>query len=104
MGRPRYTPTAIREWRQQQGLTQEALAAKAGYSTSMISMLETGERQYTQESLEAIAAALTCSPVDLFVPPSEQPPLAKLVQSLTAAEQRQVEHFIRAIRAEGAAA
>lgn len=47
--------TPIREWRQHAGMSLEELAEKIGVVPSALSMLERGQRGYTQERLEAIA-------------------------------------------------
>jgi ribosome-binding protein aMBF1 (putative translation factor) len=50
--------TFIREWRQHRNLTLEQLAGRLEMTPSHLSMLERGQRGYTQETLEAIAEAL----------------------------------------------
>jgi DNA-binding Xre family transcriptional regulator len=50
--------TFIREWRKHRGLTLERLADRIDMTASHLSMLERGERPYTQETLELIADAL----------------------------------------------
>jgi transcriptional regulator with XRE-family HTH domain len=50
--------TFIREWRQHRNLTLEQLAGRMEMTASHFSMLERGQRGYTQETLEAIAEAL----------------------------------------------
>jgi transcriptional regulator with XRE-family HTH domain len=55
----RRRPTFIRQWRKHRGLTLEQLAARLnGMAPSNLSMLERGERGYTQDTLESIADAL----------------------------------------------
>lgn len=59
MPRPnRFRKTYIRQWRQHRGLTLEQLAERLGMTPSHLSMLERGQRGYTQETLEAVAEAL----------------------------------------------
>jgi transcriptional regulator with XRE-family HTH domain len=53
--------THIREWRKYRDLTLEALAERVDMTASHFSMLERGQRGYTQETLEAIAEALQTS-------------------------------------------
>lgn len=48
----------IKAWRKHRKMTVEAVAERAGLTASMISQLETGRSAYTQNSLEAVAAAL----------------------------------------------
>lgn len=57
----------IKEWRKHRGLTQERLAERVEMSTSSISQLETGKQSYTQDTLEALADALQCTPGDLLI-------------------------------------
>lgn len=56
----------IREWRKYRGLTQERLAERVEMTSGMISQLENGIVNYTQPTLEALAAALSCDPGDLL--------------------------------------
>jgi transcriptional regulator with XRE-family HTH domain len=58
MGQPVYKPTYIRSWRKHRRLTLEELAAQIDMSAGHLSMLERGERGYTQETLESIAKTL----------------------------------------------
>jgi transcriptional regulator with XRE-family HTH domain len=57
---------AIRERRQNQGLTQAGLAEATGRSTDMVSRLERGEVAPSFETLELIAKALNAQPGDFF--------------------------------------
>ena len=56
----------IREIRKRHGLSQEALAAKAGLSVSYISMLERGQRTPPLDTLESLAKALSVSATSLL--------------------------------------
>ncbi|MBI5068695.1 MAG: helix-turn-helix transcriptional regulator [Deltaproteobacteria bacterium] len=56
----------LRSVRQNQGLSQETVARKAGISVSYISMLERGERTTPLDTLEALAKALGVSPLYLL--------------------------------------
>lgn len=56
----------VRERRHARGLTQDALAAKAGLHRNFIGMLERGERNVTVVVLEAIADVLRVSLSELF--------------------------------------
>ena len=55
----------IRDHRKRQGLTQKALAAKAGLNYAYISDIERGKRNLTAESLFRIATALRLKPSHL---------------------------------------
>jgi len=75
MKKPRVLPrpkrvlrrTFIREWRKFRGLTQEQLGERVEMTGSHISMIEAGQRPYTQETLEAIAEALQTDPASLLM-------------------------------------
>jgi transcriptional regulator with XRE-family HTH domain len=56
----------IAEWLKHRKLTQEQLAAEAGYATSSINQLINGKQGYSQAALEAVAKALTCEPWELI--------------------------------------
>ncbi len=57
---------AIREFRQQAGLSQDQLADRMDMSTPYISMLESGKRYPSIEMLIRIAIALEVRPGDLL--------------------------------------
>ena len=63
----RYNKTFIRQWRQHRGLTLERLAERIGMGAPHLSMLERGERSYTQETLEALAEALQTDVASLLM-------------------------------------
>lgn len=57
-----FKATYIRDWREfRDDMTLEELGDRIGMTASNLSMLERGLRGYTQETLEAIAAALNTS-------------------------------------------
>lgn len=56
----------IRNYRTQQGLSQEKLAEMAGCHPTYIGQLERGEKNATLESIEKIASALNISLSQLF--------------------------------------
>jgi predicted ATPase/class 3 adenylate cyclase/DNA-binding XRE family transcriptional regulator len=60
-GRPLTFGALLKRYRRAAGLTQEALAARAGYSPGYLSMLERGERVPTTATVELLAAALGVS-------------------------------------------
>ena len=55
----------IRVWREYRGMTQQAVAEKAGISKPYLSQLESGQRKGTTEVLSAVAKALNVSLDDL---------------------------------------
>lgn len=56
----------IREWRMHRGLTVDALAVKAGCSSSLISQLERGKAQFSAPTLKQLGSALDCEPWQLL--------------------------------------
>lgn len=64
---PKFRPTFIRQWRKHRGLTLERLADRVGMTGGNLSEIENGNTGYRQETLEALADALQCEPVDLLV-------------------------------------
>lgn len=64
----------IAEWLKFRKMTQEQLAAEAGYATSSINQLINGKQGYSQAALEAVARSLRCQPWELIaVNPIESP-------------------------------
>ncbi|MCD7858362.1 MAG: helix-turn-helix transcriptional regulator [Clostridiales bacterium] len=58
----------IQKKREEAGLTQEALAQKAGISRALLSLLETNKTTVTTtKTLQKIAKALGCSVNDIFL-------------------------------------
>lgn len=62
---------AIREFRQERGMTQEALAQEAGVTVGHMSMIERGHANPTWSTVKAIADALGRRMVDLVRRESE---------------------------------
>lgn len=56
----------VERLRRAQGITQEQLAERSGFSQQYISGLETGRRNPTVVTLYEIAAALNVTPVELL--------------------------------------
>jgi len=68
MAKPRkFRPTYLRQWRHHRGLTLERLAGRLDMTASHLSMLERGQRGYTQDTLEALARALQTDQVEQVV-------------------------------------
>lgn len=57
----------VRRLRREQGMTQEALAERAGLHPTYISTVESGDRNVTLDSLERLAKALGVKPFELLV-------------------------------------
>lgn len=58
----------VREAREAAGLTQEELAAMAGFHRTAISLIETAARSSTLDTVERLARALKVEPCDLMPP------------------------------------
>ena len=58
----------LRALREQQGLSQEKLAAKAGFHRTYVGKLERGETATTVDSLAALCSALGTTLADFFDP------------------------------------
>lgn len=65
--RSKFRPTFIKAWRKHRGLSQEQLAGRLEMTQSHLSMLENGQRGYTQETLEAVADALQTDAASLLM-------------------------------------
>ncbi len=69
--RPIVIADAVREWRQTRGLSQRALAERAGVGYVLIARLELGQTDPRLSTLERLAEALGVSVPELFTPPSK---------------------------------
>ena len=58
----------VRRLRTAAGLSQEALADRAGLHRTYVSSVERGNRNVSLENIVALAAALACDPRDLLAP------------------------------------
>jgi transcriptional regulator with XRE-family HTH domain len=67
MKKRQFRRTFIRQWRESRNLTLEKLAGRLNMTASHLSMLERGQRGYTQETLEAIAEALQTDVASLLM-------------------------------------
>ena len=92
----------IRDYRQQQGLSQEKLAERAGCHATYIGQIERGEKNATLESIQKIAEALQVPLSLLFekiespIRPEEQIPAAcyEWLLSKSIAEQETLFHLL----------
>jgi transcriptional regulator with XRE-family HTH domain len=92
----------LREWRKHRGYTQDRLAEMVGLSKPYISQLERGERQYTQDLLEAFALALGCDVPDLISrDPSDPEGLWSIYEQLRPVERRQVVEIAKTLHRTG---
>lgn len=92
--------TMIREKRNSQRLTQEALAEKVNLSTGMIGQIERGETMPSIENLDAIIKELGIDPRALFgdMPPSNKE-LIELYMVISRMDQEQQHLFLKIGRA-----
>lgn len=65
--------TFIRQWREHRNLTLEQLADRIDMTSSHLSMLERGQRGYTQETMEIIADALQTDVASLLMRDPSEP-------------------------------
>lgn len=80
----------LREWREHRGLSLRKLADRMEsepgvplYSHAQIGRFETGENNYTQDFLEALADALRCTPGDLLsVDPRKDGEVVDLIREM----------------------
>lgn len=100
MPRPeKFNRTFIREWRKFRNLTLEALADRLNMTPSHLSMLERGQRGYTQETLEAIADALGTDAASLLMRnPTEAEGIWSLWDQAKPGERRQIIEVVKAIK------
>jgi transcriptional regulator with XRE-family HTH domain len=69
----KFRRTFIRQWRKQRNLTLEGLGARMGMTPSHLSMLERGQRGYTQETLESLSEALRVDLASLLMTDPAEP-------------------------------
>jgi transcriptional regulator with XRE-family HTH domain len=92
----------IREWRKHRGYTQGQLAEIAGMSVANLSRVETGDQQYTQDLLEALAEALTVEPATLIMRlPSDASSIWSLWERASPAERQKFEALAAIILNDG---
>ena len=106
--KPVRRPTYIRAWRKHRGLTLAQLADRlsveleVAISEGQLSRIERGETPYSQDILEAVAAALRCEPADLIMRDPAQPDgIWSLLDSLKPGERLQAVEIIKALRRTG---
>lgn len=87
----------LAEWREQRGLSQEALASRLGTTHVTISRWETGKRRPDLNAQSALAEALDIEPVDLFRHPA-RPSADALLRDQPIEVQEQAIRLIQAIR------
>ena len=92
-------PHYVKEWRKHRNLSQDRLASRIERGQSWLSQLERFDIDYTQETLEALSNALSCTPADLImrdpakedfiwsiwdkVPETERPRVIEIIETFT---------------------
>lgn len=95
---PPFRPTFIRQWRKKRGLTLEVCAERAGMSKGNLSNIETGKTGYNQATLEALADALQCEPVDLLIRnPADPEGIWSLWDTAKPAQRKQIIGIIKGL-------
>ena len=93
-----FRKTFIRQWRQYRTLTLEQLADRLEMTASHFSMLERGQRGYTQETLEAIAEALqTDVPSLLMRDPTDPDAIWSIWDQAKPGERRQITEIAKTL-------
>jgi transcriptional regulator with XRE-family HTH domain len=97
--KPKNVTHFLKEWRDFRGLTQERLAARIEKSPALISQIEAGNIKLTEETLEALAFALSCDPGDVLSrdPMSPDYKLWRIIKGLPADDQAQALRVIEAL-------
>lgn len=85
-------------------MTQERLAERVGMTTASLSRIERGRQPYNQGTLEALAVALNCEPVDLLIrnPLDPEAPWS-IWEQLRPAQRKQAIRLLKALAEEEAA-
>lgn len=98
MRKRQFRRTFIRQWRQHRSLTLEQLADRMDMTSSHLSMLERGQRGYTQETLEALAHALQTDPASLLMrDPSDPEAIWSVWENARPGERRQIVEIAKAL-------
>lgn len=94
----RFRRTYIRQWRHHRGLTLEKLADRLDMTPSHVSMLERGQRGYTQDTLEAVAAALQTDVASLLMrDPSDPEAIWSIWDQAKPSQRRQIVEIARTL-------
>lgn len=92
----KFRKTFIREWRKHRGLTLEQVAGRLDMTPGHISMLERGQRGYTQETLEALASALQTDVASLLMRnPSDPEAIWSIWDQAKPAQRRQIAEIVK---------
>ena len=98
MARQKFQRTYIREWRKHRGLTLEQLANRLEMTASHLSMLERGQRGYTQETLELVSHALRTDPASLIMRnPTDPDAIWSIWEQAQPGEKRQIAEIAKTL-------
>ncbi|WP_323012926.1 helix-turn-helix transcriptional regulator [Devosia sp.] len=79
-------PCYFKEWRDSLDWTQEELAAKMETTVAMVSRIETGERDWGKNYLEAFGYVTGCHPLaPLLTPPRSDVDVSEVLRAMGAA-------------------
>ena len=87
----------VRELREQAGITQNALATRAGIAPSYIPAIEQGKKCPTVQTLSYICDALNISLSEFFNDATEQKEIEKIISSLSAKQKNSLLEFLKTI-------
>ncbi len=94
-----FKKTFIRQWRKYRNLTLEQLAERVDMTASHLSMLERGLRGYAQETLEAIADALSTDvPSLLMRDPTDPEGIWSIWDNALPGERRQIVEIAKTLK------
>jgi transcriptional regulator with XRE-family HTH domain len=98
MRKYQHRPTFIRQWRHHRGLTLQKLADRLDMVPSHFSMLERGDRGYTQTTLEAVASALRTDVTSLLMrDPSDPDDIWSIWDQAKPAQRKKIMEVARTI-------
>lgn len=100
--RPAFRKTFIRQWRLHRNMTLEQLAERIDSTASALSMLERGQRGYSQLTLEIIAEALQTDVASLLMRNPEDPDsIWSIWDQASEAEKQQITAIAEALKRSG---
>lgn len=101
---PRFRLTFIRQWREKEGLSLDALASRVPMDKGNLSKVERGLLPYNQEMLERIAEALNTDPPSLLMrDPSDPEGMWSIWDQAKPGERRQIAEVAKTLIRTGSA-
>jgi transcriptional regulator with XRE-family HTH domain len=99
MAKPRlFRETFFRQWRQHRALTLEVVAHRMSITPSHLSMLERGQRGYSQAILQKLAAALRVEKASLLMSdPTDPNAIWPIWDRAKPSQRRQIVEFARTV-------